>query len=211
MSYQPNQPAPQPKPLDPDKMLTDPSGYQSDLLGNVAGAMQTVMGQNTAATFEALSSSAKHLSRSDAKNAPLWDKYGAEIEALANNPAIDPRIRGSKEFWDKAATVVKAEHLDDIVNERAQQMVAEMGPNVETGSGSYGATDATETTAIEKMRTSEWGKRLLDRYGERGVIRTAEKMGVSLDKYADMVVGTNVIVNPNNPSEWWNRDLMRGT
>ncbi len=173
--------------------------------------MQQAQNANTAATFDALSVSAKHLSRSDPKVSPVWDKYGTEIETLAQSGAIDPRLRGSKDFWDKAAKVVQAEHLDEIVAERAQTMAAELrSSGVESGAGSYGASDPDTTTGMEKLRSSDWGKRLIERYGERGVLRNVEKLGVTLDKYAEMASGTNVIVNPHNPSEWWNRDLMRG-
>jgi hypothetical protein len=205
-AYQP----PQPKQLDPDKILTNPNEWQQDMLGNVAGAMQSVLGQDRAATFDALSTSARHLSRSDPKVSPVWDKYGAEIEALGASGAIDPRLRGSKEFWDKAAKVVQAEHLDDIVAERAQALAAEMRTTAETGAGSYGASDPAESSAMDKLRESPYGKKLLEKYGERGIMRNVEKLGVTLAKYADMVVDTNIVVNPSNPSEWHNRDLMRG-
>ncbi len=204
--------APPVKELDPNKILSDPEGWQRDLVGNLAGAMQQVQNTNTAATFDALSVSAKHLSRSDPKVSPVWDKYGTEIETLASSGAIDPRLRGSKDFWDKAAKVVQAEHLDEIVAERAQTLATEMrSSGVESGAGSYGASDPDQTTAMEKLRASAWGKKLLDSYGERGVLRNVEKLGVTLDKYAEMAAGTNVIINPHNPSEWWNRDLMRGS
>ena len=214
MTYQTQAQGFQPQPvkvLDPDKILTDPTGYQTDLLGNIAGAMQTVLGQDRASTFEALAVSAKHLSRGDPKAAPVWDKYGAEIEALGSSQSIDPRLRGSKEFWDKAAKVVQAEHLDDIVAERAQALASEMrSSGVETGAGSYGASDPTASTAFDKIRESPYGKTLLAKYGERGILRNVEKLGVTLDKYAAMIADTNVVANPNNPSEWHNRDLMRG-
>jgi len=211
MTYQTQAQMPQPKPLDPDKILTDPTGYQSDLLGNIAGAMQAVMGQDRASTFDALSVSAKHLSRGDPKVSSVWDKYGTEIEALGSSGAIDPRLRGSKEFWDKAAKVVQAEHLDDVIQERAQALAAELrSGGVEPGSGSYGASDPADSSVMDKLRESPYGKTLLEKYGERGVLRNVEKLGVTLDKYADMVIDTNIVVNPSNPSEWHNRDLMRG-
>lgn len=210
MTYTPATQAPPVRELDPNKILSDPEGWQRDLVGNVAGAMQQVQNANTAATFDALSVSARHLSKSDPKVSPVWDKYGTEIETLASSGAIDPRLRGSKDFWDKAAKVVQAEHLDDIVAERASAMAAEMRSTAETGAGSYGAADPDTSTGMEKLRGTSWGQRLIERYGERGVLRNVEKLGVTLDKYAEMAAGTNVIVNPHNPSEWWNRDLMRG-
>ena len=210
MTMQPSY-APQPvKALDSDKILTNPDEWQRDLVGNVAGAVQQMMTQNNVGTYEALATSAKHLSRSDPKVAPVWDKYGAEIEALAGSPQINPQLRGSKEFWDQTTRVVQAQHLDDIVAERATAMAAEMRTGTETGAGSYGASDPADSSAMDKLRESPYGKTLLAKYGERGIMRNVEKLGVTLDKYADMVADTNIIVNPNNASEWHNRDLMRG-
>lgn len=197
-------------PLNPDKILTQPDEWQREMLGNVGAVVGSALNQQASATYEALASSAKHLSRSDPKVAPIWDKYSAEIEALANSPAVNPAIRGTKEFWDQATKVVQAQHIDDLVQERAAAMAAELRPTAETGAGSYGASDPDTSTSMEKLKETTWGKRLVDRYGERGVLKNIEKLGVTLEQYAKMAGETNVIVNPNNPAEWWNRDLMRG-
>jgi hypothetical protein len=180
------------------------------LVSNLASTLQSTLGAHTSQTFEALSSSAKHLSRNDPKVAPIWDKYGEEIETLASSQAIPVQLRGDKNFWDKAAKIVQAEHMEDIIAERAEKLAAELRGGVETGQGGYGMTD-DETDSMTKLRESQWGKRLIDRYGEKGVLRTIEKLGVTLDEYADMTANTKVIVNPNNPSEWWNRDIARGS
>lgn len=96
--------------------------------GESADAMETFMGgvielqnantpnpENSPATKASIAS-AKKLSRAD--NKEMFDKYGAEIEADMASQSTDLRI--NPESWDDAVNRTKANHIDDILADRAK-------------------------------------------------------------------------------------------
>jgi len=194
------------KPLDPNKILTDPEAWQTDALGNVALAMQQQNAQTMTPLFEAQASQAKRLSKADPKNSALWQKYGKEIEALGNSQNVDPRYKGLPEYWDQAAQVIAAQHIDEIAQERAQRIAAEMRPSAESGDvGGYSAP--AEAKGMEALKESEWGQRLLRKYGPNGVMRNLDKLreadpSMTLEKYAKMAAGVKATMDPDKPGEW---------
>ena len=195
---------PQTNPLDPDKLVTDPEAYQRDLLDNLSKVVGYTVQQQTVPAVAAMIDNARHLSKSDPKNQEIWERYGQEIEALAASPAIDPSLKASKSFWDQAVAVVKAQHADELIEEKAKQLASQMAPQVEGGQhSSYGGGDPQQQSALERIRNSRWGSRFKG-YSDSKIIRAAEAMGLTLDEYAEMVEKTNPVVNPHNPSEWRN-------
>jgi len=203
----PAQPAPQTTPLDPDKILTDPESWQRDAMNNIGQVIDYAVQQRTQGSLSGQADNARHLSKSDPAKAAVWEKYGGEIEQLANSQAIDPSLKGSKNFWDKAADVVQANHLDEIVQERAQALAATMGSGVESGGSAGYGSSPEDSDAMSRIRESSWGKKF-EHYSDAKIRDVAEKMG-GLDKYADMVVGTTATVNPHNQGEWVNRSIAR--
>jgi hypothetical protein len=109
---------------DPQLMYSDPAAYQNQLLNYQQQVMQQTMQQAAAPLFQGVAENAKWASQQDAKHRDVWSRYGHEIEAqMATIPA---HLR-TKQMWDTAAKLVKSEHLDELVHERAQTLAAQGG------------------------------------------------------------------------------------
>ena len=207
-NYQPTQ---QQVEHNPDLWYTDPATAEKNLRQQLASAVQQYVNQQAQPLLQNNTEIAKSLSQQDPKLKDTWDKYGKEIEQLVNSPQITPQYRASKAVWDQAANIIRAKHLDELVDERARTLATEMHDTTEGGSGRGGAKmTGPENEALDRIRESEYGKDLIRKYGERGVLRTVEKTGMTLDQYATIVEKTHVTRHPDKPDEWKNTTLTDG-
>ena len=210
-AYQQPVTAQQPQPSNPDLWFTDPATAEANLKQQLAQAVQQYVQQQAMPLIQNSTEVAKHLSMQDPKLKEAWKRYGREIEGLVNSPQISPQFRASKAVWDQAASLVMSRHLDELVDERAAQKAAQMQTTAtEEGTLRTGTKlEAGDNEALERIRNSDYGKQLLDKYGTKGVLNTCEKAGWSLDQYATMIENTGVVRHPDKPDEWKNPNLVR--
>lgn len=210
-AYQQPVTAQQPPASNPDLWFTDPATAEANLRQQLSQAVQQYVQQQAMPIIQNSTEVAKHLSMQDPQMKDAWKRYGKEIESLVNSPQISPQFRASKAVWDQAASLVMSRHLDELVDERAAKKAAEMQSTATEEGTLKTATklDASKSDAIERIRSSDYGKQLLDKYGTQGLLNTCEKAGWSLDQYATMVENTSVVRHPDKPDEWTNPNLVR--
>lgn len=195
-----------PQAPDGDLMVTDPDQWQRQFSQNVQAQTAQMLQQAGTPLYHAQAATAKHLSRT--AEAETWKRYGAEIEGLMSRVPLAQQA--SPDVWNQAARIVKSNHLDEIVQERAKSLAATLG-SVEQGGHSTTLGNAPSSEAMQKIRDSDYGQKNLADYSDAQIHDVAvNKMGYkNLEEYANIVAGTNIISNPKNRGEWWNRDLVR--
>lgn len=203
--YQPQQPIQ----IDPDEVVTNPAAWQEKLQANLAQSIAAQQAQALAPILQSTTEAARHLSRTDPSLKQVWDKWGNEVEQMA--AGLPPQARTNKQVWDGLAKIVKANHVDELAQERAQQLATELRATAtEGGYGSVpGSIGSASGSGFDKLEETKYGKEVLDKYGPDKVRRMCEARGITVEKFAEECAGTNIIRNPNNPSEWTNRDLVR--
>jgi len=189
-----------------DLWLTDPARAQAMLTQSIMGQVQQYGNQAFQPVYQGQASLARANSQNDLRLKDIWDKYGREIDNLMSK--VPPQNKISKDVWDQAAKLIKSNHVDDIVNERAQEMLARL-PQTETGQSTRASLPETQSSAIEKIRSSDYGKNHLDYLSDAQLIEQAKKMGNTIEEYAAMVESTRVVANPKKPGEWRNEGLVR--
>lgn len=221
---QPGQPAgqnPQPEPdLDYDELsdewLTDPGKASQRLSQNIESKLQNYINQVSQPLLQSNEAMARQVASQDPKTREVFDKYGSEVQSYVRN--MNPVHRTNPELWKKAAQMVRADHFDEFVNEKAQELAAGLQSQTETGSGSGAGSSRSPSMKEdlrEKLESSAHGQKLLQRYGSPEGLRThvnqiKDKLGVkNFEEYVNMVSDTNTIHDPGSPDKWKNRDLVR--
>lgn len=190
---------------DPEKSLEKFAAMQQAEMGQQVG--QTI-GNVLTPLYHAQAASAREIAKTDDRD--LWNKYGSEIEQVVN--ALPLAQRANPEAYKAAAKIVRGNHFEEIATERAQAIAAQASSGVEGGYGgtSYPTTGG-EGAVVEKLKESDYGKQLVEKYGPRGVIKHLEKMteadGTTPMQFAEMAARTKVDRNPNNAGEWFNRTV----
>jgi len=203
-----NQPQSQPVSYDndPDLWLTDAQKAEARLTQRLQQQWAQQAQAVAQPIYQGQASLAKSGSQNDPRYADIWKKYGTEIDRLMAKVPVQNTI--NKEVWDQAAKLIKSEHADEIISERAQQMLANL-PVTETGQRTVASLPEAQSNALQKIRESDYGKNHLDYLSDAQLLEQAKKMGNSIDEYADMVASTHVISHPKKPGEWVNQGLVR--
>lgn len=196
-----------------DMLYSEPEKALNQFGANLGARIQTQMGQQVGAAIAPLYQGLAQTARSQAQAAEpdLWAKYGAEIEAITANVPVAAQT--NPELWKQAARIVKANHLDEIVQERAATIATAGGFGVESGGGGGGApgTSPGSNKALDKMKESAYGTAMIARYGERKWMDMVRKMadndGISVESYAEKVAKSKAAINPVNPTQVVNRGL----
>lgn len=193
---------------DPEKAQQMLSAQIQQNIGNQVGGALAPLFAGQAATARDAASRGKE---------GLWQKYGREIDAIVANVPL--AAKANPELWRQAARLVEANHLDEIVHERATSIAAAAGGMVETGSTSGSpATGKSASPVIEKMKESAYGQSLIAKHGEAGMMQKLRDLeradGTSPMKFAEMVARTNVQRDDTAPGAWkttWkpNREVAR--
>ena len=192
---------------DPNLAITDPHGYQEQLMRAIRMQQQADLVSAAAPVFQQTADQARLLSTMDTKWSPMWDKYGSEIDGEVQH--IAPQQR-TKQLYDRAAELIYARHSDEIIEDRAKVRAQEM---LESGVGTASPTQHgldmphTDSDQWSKFERSELGRRLIDRVGKRKVLEFCEDENMTLESYADMVAGNRASFDPDNPGSWQNEDL----
>ena len=91
------------------------------------------------------------------KHAPLFAKYGPEIDALVAR--VPPHMR-TLDNLEQCVRMVRSDHVDEIAGELATQRVNEMAPTIRsTGSGSPPASASRELSLENEKIPAAWLER----------------------------------------------------
>lgn len=203
----PQTPAPQPAATLPDAnlVLTDPEKWQANFAQTLGQSVAAYVQAATGGFAQGGAENAKALSQMDPKFKEVWGAYGKEIDALAASPQIPAHMKANKAFWDNAAKVVRGEHTEELVESKAkakaQELAAQMGVSTPADSGGFAPTP-NEKKGIDALKDTAYGKALLERYSPRLIAENAAKLGVSVEKFAEMSASASVIRKPGDPNEW---------
>ncbi len=193
----PQQAAPQPaQALDPDLILTNPEEYQRQMIATINAQQSQNLAAAAGPIIQAQADTARFMSQHDKSHEDTWDRWSHDIDMqVANIPA---NLR-TKALYDQAAKIVKAEHIDEIVDERAQAL-ASAGSGLDTGStfvGEQGDYQSQSSDEWDKFDKSSVGRHLMSTLGKRKIAEMCEAHNMTISEYADMVAANKAELDPH--------------
>ena len=154
----PSLPQPTPAAPPPGQLPLDPQNYATgqDVTNAVAAAAQQfqpalerLAQQNAAATYR--------LVATDPRFSDVFAKYGPEVGQYLGNV---PKAQWTVDILEGAAKLVRADHLDELARERANQIVQGMEPTIRpTGGGSVPANPNPEMSLKSDKLPADWRDR----------------------------------------------------
>jgi hypothetical protein len=117
-------------------MYSAPEQYQQQMIAYQQHVMQQTMQQAAQPLIQGQAEQAKWSSQNDPRWKDIWSKYGHEIEAQMAGIHITQRT--NKQLWDTAAQLVKSNHIDELVHERAQTLASQGGFGTVSGAPTAG-------------------------------------------------------------------------
>lgn len=183
---------------DPDLALTDPQAYQAQLTGYLNATQLATLSQAAAPVYAQLSTMAKEMSRNDASNKAIWDKWGSEVEQMV---AGVPAHMRTKELYDQAVIMVKGRHVDELATEKAATLAA-AGTGLARSTADGGAdAESGDADVWSKIEATAMGAAALRVAGKKGIL-AAIRSGAykDLDDYAAKVAKSTAKVDPSNPN-----------
>ena len=107
--------------IDSNLMYTDPAAYTRALKDSIRREMRSEIQGAAGSLTTPLASMAKHQAMQNPKRKMVWDKYGPEIETIVAR--LPEHARARPEIWDEAARMVAGEHVDEIAQARAEEII----------------------------------------------------------------------------------------
>ena len=189
---------------DADLAITDPEQYQNQLTAHIQAQTAATINQAAMPIVQQQASIVRKQAAMDPANKEVFDRWGHEID---NYVAQIPYHQRTDALYARAAKMVKADHIDELAQSRANSLMAN-NPGTASSSGrdNYRVSDnAGEEEGVWKtLSKSDLGRRMLRDYGKAKIQANAEAMGNTLQEYADMVAGNTTTFDPNRPGEWSN-------
>lgn len=148
--------APTPTPTTPGAI--DPTAYatgqdilnaQQQAVNQFAPALQRLAEQNATSTHRMVAT--------DPRFAEVFQKYGPEVSQYL---ARVPKEQWTVDIVEGAAKLVRADHLDELARDRANQIVQSMEPTIRpTGGGSTSQAPKPELSLNSEKIPSDWRER----------------------------------------------------
>ncbi len=182
--------------LDADLILTNPEEYQKQMMERIQLQNDLRLQQAAAPLIENQADTARFMSQNDKGHADTWDRWGYDIDSKVAGLAASQR---TKAVYDQAADLVRSEHIDELVNEKAQAL-ASAGLGLDSGSnflGDTGYSEQQEVNVWAKFEESEMGRHQLKTLGKRKIMELCDSMDMNIDDYADSVAQNRATVDPN--------------
>jgi hypothetical protein len=179
---------------DPDLWLTDPAKAEQAHSQKILGQVQNYIGQ---ASQPLLQSNAQ-ISRDvvQQRNKDVFNKWGHEVDQIVANVPLAQR---SPALYEQAVKMVKANHVEELAQARAESLMA-AGTGLESGGGRgadpFAMVDAEGRDVWEKFEQSDVGRNLTARLSKRQITELCDKAGMSVEEYADMVARSKARVDP---------------
>jgi hypothetical protein len=146
----PNAPA-APQALDPNAYATgqDILNAQNAAVAQFQPALQRLAEQNAASTYR--------LVASDERFREVFQRYGPEVTSYL---ARIPKAEWNVDIIEGAAKLVRADHLDELARERANQIVQGMEPTIRpTGGGAAPASPTPDLSLKSEKLPTDWRER----------------------------------------------------
>jgi len=197
--YQPPQPPqqaafslPDVQKPDPALQYTNPTAYQQQLEAWTDYRVQQGIAQAAAPLLGNVAQLAKWQSQNDPNYAETWQKYGREIETMA---AQVPAHMLNLNAYNTIAKVVKAEHIDELIDERAKKIAAAGGFGTERASpaGSVPAPSADKLSQLFQSDHPWVAKARANNVSEAEVRRYCSMRGINTDDYATDIMKGSVL------------------
>lgn len=142
---------------------------------------------------------ARELSKRDPKLSDVWERYEPEVMKYIQNVPVQNR---TKDAWDMAAKLVKADHMDEMVAQQAERQRSRSGSAPVTGRPSGSPDTGREPVyndAIEKFYDSDHP--YVKRCREQGITEAklrerAAAMGLGPEEFVENITGQNLITSP---------------
>lgn len=196
----PSTPAPTPAPasvappprsaIDRNLIYNDPEAYTNAVLDEATRRAEARL-QAAAPTYVTpLASMARMHAQSHRKD--VWQHYGPEVETtMANVAAQNPTAAGDISTWHKVIDFVASQHVDEIAERRAREIISRgSDPGMIASGGAAPSPGAASGSPIRKMFAENHPA--IAPYREVGlsaqdVIDHGVKMGHQESKYAEML------------------------
>lgn len=181
-----------PQPPDPQLMYTDPATYQNQLFNYNNWQVQQQLSQAAQPLVSNMADMSKFASQSDPKFQKVWSRWGHEIEReIASLPA---HMR-NKQAYDMAASIVKGNHADELADERAREIAAQQGANLERAGANPGAP-MPPSSPLEELWADDTNKWVRDAKAagmtQDSVRDYCKKTGTDLTQYVADIKAGNV-------------------
>lgn len=183
---------------DPDLAITDPKAYQTQLTNYLTAASDQRLAAYAQPILGQLATTARELSKNEASNKAIWEKYGADIDSIV--AGVPTHLR-TKELYDRAVVQVKGQRFDELAAEKAAALASAGTGLARSGGASADGGDDEPGDVWAKIESSPMGAAALKVAGKKG-IRAAVASGAykSLEHYAEMATKSKGRVDPANPS-----------
>lgn len=100
----------------------EPDLFRQQLDAYVRTTASQVIEDRAGPVLQGTTSNARWASSTDPAWNTVYQKYGGEIDALM--ASVPPQYKTMKETWDNAARIVRGNHVDEIAQSRAEQLIA---------------------------------------------------------------------------------------
>lgn len=180
---------------DPELAYSNPTEYARQYDAYNAARMQQAMSAYAAPVLGQLSELARQQSRNGAY-ADVWRRWEPEIELKL---AGIPRESRTLPLYEQAAALVKADHLEELARERAEQLAANVGgAGTERSPSGSVASGALAEDPLEKAFAS--GHPFFEKARAEGltperVRRFLEQTGRTVDEYIANATRGNVVAS----------------
>jgi hypothetical protein len=198
-------PQQQAQPLNPDLIIENPGEWQRQFAQALSNQQAQQMAAVAAPVLQQQAETARWMSQQDEKRKDIWGKYGTEVEGLM---ASIPAAYRTKAMWDKAADMVKAEHADEIIEERALQRAAQLRGTDTVGSGygdsAEGRSGSAATEAWDAAAANPYGKHMIATVGKAGIAEHARREGLKLEDYLKTIGRSRTrLPGPGDEGVYW--------
>jgi hypothetical protein len=139
-------------PPDPQLMYTDPAAYQRQYEAYSEARIQAQMAQMASPFAARQAELEKSESKRDPRFASVWQRWEVEIERELMG--IPPESR-NRALYDKAASIVKANHMDELLGEEVERRMAAGGVGTERGSSAGGGEPQVQLDELEEAWDSD--------------------------------------------------------
>jgi len=186
--------------IDDNLLVTDPAEWRRQFAQSVENSVGNTLATAAAPIYNNIAATAETLSRANPQNKDVADKWWTEVQTMV---APIPAHMRSQALYDQAAKMARSNHIDEIAQERAAA-IAGAGTGLEGGGvRGDGAPVKGDEATWTKIETSALGKKMVAQYGKAKVVETAKRMNLTLDKYADMISGSNTQIDPEKGGTWY--------
>lgn len=206
-------PQPQAQPLNPDLMIENPAEWQRQFAQALSANQASQLANVAQPVLAQQAETAEWMSKQDPKRAKVWERYGHEIAPLIAQVPLQYR---TKSFYDKAADLIRAEHVDELMEERfAEKLTEYRASDTASSAGAgyrderYGAGTSGDAEVWAQFEGNAYGKHMLETVGRSGIAEHCRREGIKLADYAK-TVGRSRTKTPSQgePGVFWT-DLVQ--